>query len=358
MSIVNLDFKSKSRISILDGFRTIAILAVILYHYFYRWNDSKYPYFGGNYFHYGFKGVPFFFMISGFVICYSLEGTDSFVSFWKKRFIRLFPSIVIASLLTYTFLLIFDYNIIFTDNHFRNVITSITFLPPAFYNLISGIPNHFSYINYDYWSLWPEVQFYFLASIIYFLDKYNFKRNFIVVCFILLLVYNVLLFLNFDHIVFFEKLTNLFNLIKHLSFFLSGALFYMLYKNKLNRLYIVFLSLSFILINIAFSLPEFIGSIFMFILFFCFVYYPKFLQFLENVFFVKIGVASYFLYLIHEYIGIVSIKNIVPFFYPYSFIAPVLMIIIMVILSILYTKKIEAKISKYLYNRLFKKNNE
>ncbi|WP_264535033.1 acyltransferase family protein [Flavobacterium sp. N1736] len=347
---------SKSRIAILDGFRAIAIISVILYHYFFRWNDTKYPYFGGNYFHYGFKGVPFFFIISGFVICYSLESTKDFISFWKKRLIRLFPSIVIASVLTYCFILAFDHQHTFSDNYLRNLIISITFLPPNFYNLFSEIPNYFGYINYDYWSLWPEVQFYFLASILYFADKRNFKRNFIVVCFILLVSYNILLFLNFNHIKLFQKFTNLFNLIKHLSFFMSGALFYMLYNNKQNIYYIVFLLFSFIMINYSFDLPQFIASTIMFLLFFCFLYYPKFLLFLENRFLVKIGASSYFLYLIHDYIGAVWIKNIVGFFYPNSFIAPVLMIIIMVSFSILYTQKVESKIAKYLHTRLLKRN--
>jgi peptidoglycan/LPS O-acetylase OafA/YrhL len=349
--------KSKNRISILDGFRTIAILSVVLYHYFYRWNDSNYPYFGGNYFHYGFKGVPFFFIISGFVICYSLESTDNLISFWKKRFIRLFPSIVVASILTYCFLLLFDHHPTFLDNHFRNLIISITFLPPNFYNLVSGIPNYFSYINNDYWSLWPEVQFYFLASTLYFANKRNFKRNFIVICFILLLAYNLLLFLNLGQIKFFEKFTNLFNLIKHLSFFLSGALFYMLYKNKEQVFYVFFLALSFAIINCSFELPDFIASTIMYLLFFCFIYYPEFLRFLENRVLVKIGFSSYFLYLIHEYIGVVWIQNIVKFFYPSSFIAPVLITSLMIVFSILYSQKGETKIAKYLQKRLLKKGN-
>ncbi|OHT44599.1 acyltransferase family protein [Flavobacterium tructae] len=349
---------AKERISVLDGFRTIAILSVILYHYFYRWNDSEYPYFGGNYFHYGFKGVPFFFMISGFVICYSLEGTKDFISFWKKRFIRLFPSILVASVLTYCVLLIFDHYNTFPDNHFRNLIISITFLPPHIYNLFSETPEHFSYINFDYWSLWPEIQFYFFTSIIYFFSKKNFKRNFIIACFAFLLLYNVLLFYGFDQIKIVSKFFNLFNLIKYLIFFLSGALFYMLYNNKTFKLYIFLLIVSFLIINHTFDLLEFISAIIMFLLFFCFIYYPRSLQFLENRFIIKIGVSSYFLYLIHDYIGVVWIKNIVSFFYPNSFIAPILIMIVMITLSIFYTQKVETKISKYLHKCLVNKNND
>lgn len=70
----------KNRIQILDGFRAISILSVLLFHFFSRWtpplsSESFYPY-GSKYFswfQYGGVGVEFFFMISGFVIYFTLE---------------------------------------------------------------------------------------------------------------------------------------------------------------------------------------------------------------------------------------------------------------------------------------------
>ncbi|MBF4517577.1 acyltransferase [Flavobacterium sp. ANB] len=351
--------KTDKRISVLDGFRAIAIISVLLYHYFYRWNDVEYPYFGGDYFHYGFKGVSFFFIISGFVICYSLESTQSFFAFWKKRFIRLFPSMFIASILTFTFLFFFDFDKTFGDsNHFRNVLISFTFLPPNLFDWLFRIKNHFSYLNYSYWSLWPEIQFYFLASAIYFTDKFNFKRNFLIVCFTIVLLYHGLLFLNFNENVYFEKLTNLFNLVQFLALFLCGALFYMLYKNKINIVYAVLLLPVFLILNFSHTRIDLIVTTITFLLFYGFIYNPEKLRFLENRFIVKIGVSSYFLYLIHEYIGVVWIRNIVGNFYPNSFIAPVLILIFMIVFSILYTQKIEFKIGKYLNNLLLKRKNE
>ena len=166
-----------------------------------------------------------------------------------------------------------------------------------------------------------------------------------------------MIFIEFDQIKIFEKLTNLFNLVKHLAFFLSGALFYMLHKNKENLVYIFLLLCSFMLVNYSLALPEFVASIIMFLLFFCFIYHPKILKFLENKFITKIGFSSYFLYLIHEYIGEVWIRNIVGFFYPNSFIAPIIIIIVMIAFSILYTQKVEIKIGKYLHKCLLRKNN-
>jgi len=47
---------------------------------------------------FGFFGVQLFFMISGFVILMSLEKTEGFFHFIYKRWIRLFPALLIASL--------------------------------------------------------------------------------------------------------------------------------------------------------------------------------------------------------------------------------------------------------------------
>jgi peptidoglycan/LPS O-acetylase OafA/YrhL len=344
------------RISVLDSFRAIAILTVVFYHYFYRWNDPVQPYSGADYFHYGFKGVPFFFMISGFVICYTLESTNGFKLFWKKRFIRLFPSMLVASIFTFVFLLLFDNNQIFEDsNHFRNLITSLTFLPPNVFDWISGTKNHFSYLNYSYWSLWPEIQFYFLSSIIYFSDRSNFRRNFVTCCFALVILYFFILYLNFNQNKTIEKVINLFNLIKFLPFFLSGSLFYIIYRKKESCVSVFLVLILFMIINFSLSGPELITTAIMFFLFFCFIYYPKLLFFLENRILINIGVSSYFLYLIHEYTGVVWIRNFVSVFYPYSFIAPILMIIVMVFISIFYTRKIEPKITLRLKKYLLKK---
>lgn len=355
-NIIKESTHSAGRIKILDGFRAIAILGVVLYHYFYRWNDPVTPYYGSDFFHQGFRGVEFFFMISGFVICYSLENTSSLNVFWKKRFIRLFPSMFIASILTFGFLRLFDYNLIFPKSHnFRNLITSITFLPPSIFDFIFGTKNHFSYLNLSYWTLWPEIQFYFLSSAIYFFNKLKFRKFFIAICLILILLYQFIQFNNLGHIVYVEKILNLFNLLKYLSYFVSGALFYLLYKSQ-NFSYHILLLVVFVLLNIEFNILGFISSTFFYCLFFCFIYSPGWLKFFENKFFVSIGVSSYFLYLIHEYIGVVWIRNIVTFFYPNSFLAPVLVIIVMILFSIFYNQKIESKIIKYLNTILLKRN--
>lgn len=349
--------RKDERIAIIDGFRTLSILSVMLYHYFYRWNDSIHPYLGADLFHQGFMGVSFFFIISGFVICYTLENTTNFALFWQKRFIRLFPSMFIASLLTFIFLILFDTIPIFPKSHYlRNLVISITFLPPNLFDWMLGSKNHFSYLNYSYWSLWPEIQFYFLSSCIYFLNPEKFRKNFLVFSFIILLLYNLFLFFELSQLNYIGKAINLFNIVKFLPFFLAGALFYMIYnKSVLSNGYILLLVFLFIIVNMPFLTVNVICYSLMFGLFFCFIYYPRMLRFLENKFVVSIGVSSYFLYLIHEYIGVVCIKKMVTFFYFYSFEAPLLILILMVILSVFYTNRIEPILNTYLKKYLYKK---
>lgn len=348
--------KKSNRIDILDGFRTIAILSVVLYHFLYRWDDASFPYYCGFFFHYGYKGVPFFFMISGFVICYTLEKTNSYKEFWIKRFIRLFPSMLVASISTYTFLFFFDNKNMFEDNYFRNILISLTFLPPQFFNLIFGNENHFSYINSDYWSLWPEIQFYFLSSFFYFFNKENFKNNFLLFLFSLLISYQILLFFKFDEIVFFNRLFNFLHILAYLPYFIAGSLFYFIYLDKkLLKLNFFLLSILFGILNCDMNIISIISNSIMFLMFFWFIFYPKTLQFLSNKTILIIGTSSYFLYLIHEYIGAVLIKNIVSYFYPYSIMAPLIVILLLIVFSVLYTKNVESKIILFLNQKLLKK---
>jgi peptidoglycan/LPS O-acetylase OafA/YrhL len=73
----------------IDGLRAIAVLAVVLFHYFPKTFAS------------GYLGVDLFFVISGFLITsilYSeLEGKRfSLLNFWFRRVIRLIPALLIV----------------------------------------------------------------------------------------------------------------------------------------------------------------------------------------------------------------------------------------------------------------------
>ena len=91
------------RYDILDGLRGVAALMVLLYHVF---NDAKsffvWPAPVNEFFH-GFLAVDFFFILSGFVMGYAYDqkwgNSLNFMSFAKRRLVRLHPMIVMGVLI-------------------------------------------------------------------------------------------------------------------------------------------------------------------------------------------------------------------------------------------------------------------
>jgi peptidoglycan/LPS O-acetylase OafA/YrhL len=90
------------RLHELDALRGIAALAVLLFHYADRFDQA---YHHRGYFPYTFEvgkyGVQLFFVISGFVIFWTLERTRRASDFVVSRFSRLFPAYWAALLITY-----------------------------------------------------------------------------------------------------------------------------------------------------------------------------------------------------------------------------------------------------------------
>ena len=109
---------NKHRIELLDGFRFLAILSVLFYHYTVKW-ASVLPYgkFFGGVFSYGFLGVHFFFIISGFVIHYTLESTANAFSFFRNRFARLAPAMLLCSVVSFLVMRLLDDRLLFPNGH-------------------------------------------------------------------------------------------------------------------------------------------------------------------------------------------------------------------------------------------------
>ena len=85
----------------IDGLRALAVLSVIVYHFFPKWLGS------------GYLGVDIFFVISGFLITSQLISfenisiKETLKSFYKRRITRLFPALFLFLLLTYFFVSFF-----------------------------------------------------------------------------------------------------------------------------------------------------------------------------------------------------------------------------------------------------------
>lgn len=157
-----------NRLLYLDGLRGIAILLVVLFHA-YSLSPELYPF--ENQFanlpivNSGWVGVQLFFMISGFVIALSLYGSRSFFSFLGRRWLRLFPAMLILSLVSY------GASFLWPDRPIRNpelrdLLPGITFLEPGLWARLIGSPAPM--LEGSFWTLYVEVKFYLLFGALYF----------------------------------------------------------------------------------------------------------------------------------------------------------------------------------------------
>ena len=134
--------------ALLDFLRFLAAFSVMAHHYFY----ASYPVgtgLMGYYITYGFLGVELFFIISGFVIYFSLR--RSLKEYALGRFMRLYPLFWVICTFTYIFTVLFDPNHLGFMRYLVNLLMvndgKIAFL-----------------IDGAYWTLTEEVIFYVLIG--------------------------------------------------------------------------------------------------------------------------------------------------------------------------------------------------
>ena len=162
---------TEKRNDVIDAFRGVAILSVMVFHYTVRWAPPDYG--ASNVYGYHFSyspflnlgalGVELFFVISGLVIAMTVERSRDAVDFIAKRMARLYPAFLVAMLLT------------FAVTHFASVPSFRT----SFWDLpanLTMVPGEFRVRAVDgaYWSLAWELEFYFLVSIAFFFFRANF----------------------------------------------------------------------------------------------------------------------------------------------------------------------------------------
>src|ERR1700760_1801195 len=97
----------RARNDIIDAFRGVSIILVMLFHYTVRWRPPEWPKDLYGYdtvfpqaFDLGRFGVSIFFVISGLVITMTVLRSGHAFEFAVKRFARIFPAFTVASLVT------------------------------------------------------------------------------------------------------------------------------------------------------------------------------------------------------------------------------------------------------------------
>ncbi len=262
------------RLKHIDILRGLAALMVTIFHISVGSLHSKQI---AGYAKYGFTGVEIFFVISGFVLPYSLYKSNyqiqHFFKFILKRIIRIVPAyfitIIISSLLAYT-----------TGRAIMSI-TGIS-LHLVFLNSVFGYDN----ISPVFWTLQIEFVFYIIIGLLF---TYILLSNNKTLAFVYLII-----------------AINLYNpnlpVINWLPFFAMGILIFNLMFTKLNAYVFWGTCLVLTFINIkTHDIAEAVAALFavIFILYAKLEYFPVFL----GRFLLWLGMISYSLYLIHWEMG-------------------------------------------------------
>ncbi len=92
---------SSKRVVELDGLRGVAVLLVLINHFNKTWLPG------------GFVGVDIFFVLSGYVVTLSvfkrrlLNSGNTIIEFYKRRFLRILPALIVCILVTTLFSVLF-----------------------------------------------------------------------------------------------------------------------------------------------------------------------------------------------------------------------------------------------------------
>lgn len=351
---ITTEKKSKERIYQIDLLRFLAAMSVVLFHYLFRGyifdNQSNLQFIEiGKYFKYGYLGVDLFFIISGFVITLSIK-SRKLKDFWISRISRLLPSYWLSILITASIIGLFGSPRF--EINLKQIIINMTMFQ-----------NYFNVRSIDgvYWSLMIEMRFYiFIIGSYVLLNKIReIKLDYVIFSWLTLSITH--LFLN--HLLAF-KILNYFLILDWSSYFIAGMIFYQIFKNKINAKYSILLciSISIALFNAlsrveqlelhyktTFS-PVFIsGFIMLFYIIMLLVSCGK-LQTINSPQFLKFGLLTYPLYLIHQKIGYIIFNNLGNESNKYLilFSTIISMLLVSYIISVLF----EPRVSNYVKTKL------
>ncbi|WP_262264788.1 acyltransferase family protein [Pantoea dispersa] len=288
------------RITHLDGMRGLAILLVIAYHAYARWPELL-PYAATTQhiplLAFGWVGVQLFFMISGFVIFMTLDKSSGYLSFLKKRWLRLFPAMLIASLLLYVAGGFFPEWSLMTPES-RNLLPGLIFINPETLTQLTGI--EFRSMAGSFWSLYVEALFYLIIGAVYFTLGRKYCLPALIVPMLLLSASSVLKSLGHPLLI---DVISKFGFI-HYAWFMVGCLVYERLHGRDQRYHYALTVLA-LLINFSYYVKNSgvvaVIPLLLVMLFFIASFYSRQTErWLSLRFFTAIGFVSYALYLIHE----------------------------------------------------------
>ena len=296
---------TKNRIAYLDAFRGLAILLVLGYHAFARWPELL-PY-GRQYasvplFKFGWLGVPLFFLISGFVILMTLEACDGVRDFLYRRWLRLFPAMLLCSALIFA-----------TAGYFVErpsgaptwvgLLPGLLFVEPGWLEKLLGMP--VVPLEGVFWSLYVEFKFYVIGAFLYFWVS---KARFVHILAALYLVYmaaRVVARFTPGQVGEWPYIACHTLSLDYFGWFGAGAAYYLFTKQRDFRYVGVAIVLSLFssvttVSMVALTIPGILAAVFVAGLFAVAIVSERFQRLVDSRVLGFFGAISYPLYLIHE----------------------------------------------------------
>jgi peptidoglycan/LPS O-acetylase OafA/YrhL len=311
----------REKIPELQALRGVAILMVAGFHFTVRYVTSAdnpasaYPY--GDFFkplapllNQGRLGVELFFMISGFVISLTLTRSAGFKEFAVKRFVRLWPALILILPLIWLVLQVSP-GFAATSSRPIDLLWSLTLIHPSVAAGLTSGAITLSYTTGVLWSLSVELMFYLMAAATYFYTRNFLRSQIIVACALLpfaVLAYQPIWPTNAPML---SALTPLMQLASNYFWFLAGiAVFTLRTRGNNPKLWVLYASCWLATCLIAWAqtlqdLPWFIAvNSVIFAVFASVEFEGKGKLLLQWAPMLALGDFSYEFYLLHEALGI------------------------------------------------------
>ncbi len=306
--------KKFEHIELLRFFSALVVVVTHYIHFFYPYNKTSnleiylentlnlqekflpFYIFLENIYKYGYVGVNFFWLISGFVLAYAYLNKDrykiSFKEFFVNRFARLYPlhflTLILVLILQFVLKIetnefqIVDQNLYNGENDLQSFISHIFF--------ISGWleSNKFSF-NFPIWSVSIEILIYFLFFLsLRFLYKYK--------IFLSLLIFILFLYLEKSNInLFFDSCGR---------YFFSGVFLFVFCEKIKNYNYILIIATILLILNFVgnFKYNLFFASLILYA-----YYFDTKIKYKYSLYYSKLGNLTYGSYLLHIPVQLLTI---------------------------------------------------